>query len=327
MSATSSQSVDEHPHREATTDEARIQKGFERLGLRTHRFSIAHDSPHRPEDWDWNQRDILHVPFVHGGFSAIPFEVRDDGFSAFSVQNILGLRFPLLNAALHASASKRRYTTVLGPFVVVVEGSLEPLHDGGTRVRTDYAVSAKRPFTLLFPLIERFMRRNYKTVFDEDEPLRERRSELRAWGVRFRGDELGASYARSTRLELNEVILPPGGDAAVYRIRVEDLVAGTPIFLGRSDQFGVRVVREDGRVAAYPRLCPHAGACLDRPLESRGSLRCPWHGREVRALAGFAIGERRSAETVVTQEHAFSFDGEVLEVRTRRGGGDETAQR
>lgn len=307
-SAFSSDRTNEQPHP--------LTAEFERVGMRWHRFFIQHTSPHRMEDWDWNQRDVPHVPFVHGGFSAAPLHLGDDGFSAFTFQRLFGVRVPLLNALHHPSPDRRVYATALGPFALVVEASLERLPDTGTLVRTEYTVAAKRPFSVLFPLLERFMRRNYRKVFDEDEPLRRRRSELRSWGLRFREDEEGASYKKSMNPAIDRVTVPPATEVNEWRVRVDTLEPGKALFVGRSDHLGLRFVLETDRIAIYPRLCLHAGACLDNPLKLEGLLRCPWHGRKIHPLCTFDVRSGSTPRHATSAFHAFSFDGNEIRVTT-----------
>lgn len=301
---------------EISADSHRIRAALERQGLKIRRFHIEHDSPHRLEDWDWNQRDLAHVRLVHSAFDAIPVTLEHDWVSAVFVQRILGFRVPVLEACRNTSPGQRSYAATLGPYFLLVEASLRPLPHGGTRVRTEYTLGGVLPFHLLFPLIERMIRRNYARTFQEDEPLRARRTELRSWGYRFSDDE-GASYLRSTKLEEMGVESPdlPAED---HHLHLDTLRPGEQVYLGRSDHLGLRIVRKANQLFVYPRLCPHAGACLDEASSSAESeLRCPWHGRSIAAIARFDLDDA-SRQRAVSPHYELIFEGLELKITARQ---------
>src|SRR5277367_4425332 len=97
-----------------------IVSDLEEQGLRFRTFSIVHDSPHAISDWDWNQRDLPHIPFVHGGFRLVPGAVDDGLVSGVYVQRILGVRVPLTVAYHHRHESTRArvYSAALGPLLL-----------------------------------------------------------------------------------------------------------------------------------------------------------------------------------------------------------------
>jgi hypothetical protein len=239
-----------------------IVADLEAQGLSFHTFTLAHRSPHHPADWDWNQRDLPHIPLVHGGFRVVPGAVEEGLCTMLSLQRIAGLRFPLVVAYHHDPASPRSrvYQTALGPLALVIEASLTAVPEG-TLVSTTYSVGAARALRPLLPLVERLLRRNYVRVHDEDEPLRARRAELRAWGYRFAADAEGASYARSLELDRRNVIPPcrtgEGAGAGVAPARQIPIDGGAPeVLVGRADHLGLRLDRRpgEGRHDVFPRL-------------------------------------------------------------------------
>jgi hypothetical protein len=292
---------------------AHIVSDLEAQGLRFRTFSIVHESTHVIADWDWNQRDLLHIPFVHGGFRLARGGVGDDVASVIYVQRVLGLRVPMTTTFHHPDPDKPRrvYSATLGPLAVVVEADLEPTA-AGTLVTTVYSVGAPRAAQMLLPLAERFLRRNYARVTAEDEPLRIRRAQLREWGYRFEIDR--GSYARSVDLSLRNVVAPPGPCVAT-RVCVGE--PGRDVLVGRSDHLGLRVAaHEGGRILVYPRMCMHEGASLDTCEERGGWLRCPWHGRAVPPIAVFDSGAG-GGSVRETAHHRLELLGDHIHVRPR----------
>ena len=285
---------------------------FEERGFAFRTFAIEHDSPHALADWDWNQRDLAHVPRIHGGFRFIAATVGEEGAVGFYLQRLLGLRVPLLVAFDHDGPRSRTYRTTLGPFVLLIEAGLEPLA-AGTRVRTTYSVGGPRRLRFVLPWAERFLRRNYARLTDEDEPLRRRRTELRGWGYRFAADESGPGYRRSLDLSACNV-RPPDGErrALEHQLTLDRGGSSGEWRLGRDDHLGLRVVRDGRRVRVFERMCRHEGASLDACPVDGGALECPWHGRRVAPIATFELGG--AAQTIRTERYRLTLDGSVLRI-------------
>ncbi len=293
---------------------ADIVHDLEAQGLRFRTFSIVHESEHALADWDWNQRDLLHVPFVHGGFRLTHATVDADVASVVYLQRVLGLRVPVAATFFHPDPARplRIYTATLGPFALVVEADLERTPTG-TRVETTYSVGAPGISRALLPLAERFLRMNYARIDREDHALRSRRRELRQWGYGFVEDH--GSYSRSLDLGVRNVAAPPHAESAM---RVQLGRGPRDVFVGRSDHLGLRViVRPDGSACVYPRMCMHEGASLDACEERRGTLRCPWHGRTIAPLATFDT--RDSTRVRETSHHRLELVGDELSITARVG--------
>ena len=295
---------------------AQIVAELEAKGLRFRTFTVAHTSPHAVEDWDWNQRDVPHIPLVHGGFGAGLCVAEDGIATAMYVQRVLGVRVPMVVTFHHAEGAPRSrvYEAALGPLAVVVGAELEP-RGAGTRVTTVYSVGCVPALRFLLPIAERVLRRNYQRIHDEDEPLRARRGQLRGWGYRFLADAEGGSYGQSLDLGRSCVIAPPG-EAPTARLSI----TGGPrdLRVGRDDHLGLRVVvaRDEGCVRVYPRMCRHEGASLDACVESGRALRCPWHGRRVDPIATFPL-DARAPEVRATEHHRLELSGGELTVAPR----------
>jgi len=279
---------------------AQIVAGLEAEGLVFRTFTIGHDSPHAVADWDWNQRDLPHIPHIHGGFRLVPLVVGDDLASGLFVQKLLGFSLPLGVTYHHASASTRVYTTTLGPLALVVEASLEAIATG-SRVTTVYSLGIRPALRLILPAAEWFLRRNYAQVRDEDEPLRVRRTELRRWGYRF--DDHG-SYQRSLDLSTGKIKHPN-----VSPQRVE-LTLGD-VLVGRADHLGLRVISTPDAWLVFPRMCEHQGASLDTCALQGSTLTCPWHGRQIACVARFDRSDR-SQRAQILEHHRLTRHGHRL---------------
>jgi len=289
----------------------------QRLHFRT--FEIVHDSQHAIADWDWNQRDLPHIPFVHGGFRLAP-GVAEEGLAAgVYVQRILGVRLPIAVSFhhLHESPRARVYQAALGPLVVVIGAEIAPI-SSGTRVSTVYSVGSLPAMRPLLPAAEWLLRRNYQRLTQEDEPLRARRRRLRGWGYSFAADNEGASYARSLDLGRANVTFP---EVRVSPGQVNVGPRDREILIGRDDHLGLRISAAGPHdpILVFPRLCAHEGASLDGCAVRKGMVVCPWHGRRIAPVATF---DRRAPCTQVreTAHHRLELAGEVLRVGPRGSG-------
>jgi nitrite reductase/ring-hydroxylating ferredoxin subunit len=292
---------------------ADIVLALEAQGLRFRTFSLVLRSPHSIEDWDWNQRDLPHIPLIHGGFRLVPAAVDDELAVGLYVQEILGVRMPLVVSFHHGAQDERArvYEATLGPLALVIGARLEPLA-GGTEVTTTYSVGSPSWARPLLPLAERILRRNAERLQREDVPLVERRTQLRSWGYRFASDGEGASYRRSLDLGRANVIVPSG------EVRPEYVPLGDgrrEILVGRDDHLGLRVLQSGrgGGVSVYPRMCAHEGASLDGCPVEGGVIRCPWHGRRIAALATFDLA-RGDDEARETAHHRLAIVGGTMSI-------------
>ena len=289
-----------------------IVAGLTASGLVFRTFSIAHDSPHAVADWDWNQRDLPHIPFVHGGFRLVPLVVGDELAAGMFVQRIFGVALPLGVTYHHPGPGVRVYTTTLGPLALVVEATLTA-SGAGTQVSTTYSVGARPLLRWMLPAAEWFLRRNYQQIFAEDEPLRARRRQLRGWGYRFDDD---AGYQRSLRLDEDHVRVPAADVAEVVAP-----VGDTPVLIGRDDHLGLRIVPAGDALLVFPRMCPHQGASLDDCADDGETITCPWHGRRIACVARF--GRHHDGEQVrELGRRRLSLRGGVLRVAPPRAQGD-----
>ncbi len=232
-----------------------IVAGLQAEGLEFRTFCITHHSPHTVADWDWNQRDLSHIPFVHGGFRLVPLVVGGELAAGMFVQRIFGMALPLGVTYHHPQPGVRVYTTTLGPLALVVEATLlatVAAAGEGAKVCTTYSVGTRPLLRWILPAAEWFLRRNYDQVHAEDEPLRKRRGQLRSWGYRFLDEDVG--YEQSLHLDEDRV-----GAPTVKPSVIEVLVGESPVSIGRDDHLGLRVVPTREAFLVFPRMCMHEG--------------------------------------------------------------------
>lgn len=280
-------------------------------GLRFRTFTLDEVSPHSIRDWDWNQRDLPHIPFVHGGFRFVRGVVEDDHAGGVFLQRVLGVPLPMVVMFQHPERSRgeRVYQASLGPLTVIIESVLAEA-GAGTALTTHYSIGGLPVAGLLLPLAERLLRRNAALLRREDEPLLARRSRLREWGYRFEGDADDASYLRSLDLRADRVIapsVPARGEHVTLCADVDE------VLLGRDDHQGLRarVDRTRRVLEVFPRMCSHEGASLDGCAVREGAIACPWHGRRVGPVASFDL-RPDGCRTSVVAGCTVSFDGTNL---------------
>lgn len=283
---------------------------MEAKGQRFHTFVIEQLSEHAVDDWDWNQHDIPHVPFVHGDWSLTPAVIDNDVVVGVVLQKLFGVRVPVVLTHYHHSPTQRVFMTSLGPLTMV--NGVELIARGsGTLARTTYSLGGRPAFLPLARAAEWYLRRNYVKLSEEDGRMMERRSALRRWGFNFVAGEEVRNYVRSTDISPDLVIPPVVADASSARVALND---GKPEwFVGRDDHMGLRIVRSGDVVQAFPRLCMHQGASLDGAQVTARGLQCPWHGRLTKAVATFDLA--REPEAVrETPRHRLALRGPELTI-------------
>jgi hypothetical protein len=156
----------------------------------------------------------------------------------------------------------------------------EALPDHRVRVKTTYGIGApKLLLPLIFPFLKRLLTRNFHILMEGDAPMRNRRGELRRWGVRL--PQTSYPFPETLDIRARHVFPSEKGEAPEpVSILLSSLQANAPILVGRSDHYGLQVFRRVDAIEVYPRMCPHEGACLDqKALKGEKSISCGWHGR------------------------------------------------
>jgi nitrite reductase/ring-hydroxylating ferredoxin subunit len=119
------------------------------------------------------------------------------------------------------------------------------------------------------------------------------------------------------------VILPKvsNSPAVNWIINFNDqLKEGEDLFLGQSDQIGLRLHKVNNKLLIFPRLCPHEGATLDGSSCKSGNgdtdfkIKCPWHGRAFTPVAMIELSniERKF---IKTKYHSIELTPENISIQ------------
>jgi nitrite reductase/ring-hydroxylating ferredoxin subunit len=297
---------------------------MEREGYRFSRFSLRQEGAYAPSDADWNQKDVVHVNFVHPTVRSCVTVVEPETSTVIFNQSSLGLRFPLaITSYQHSDGAQLSYFSLFF-FIFVIDTRYEASGTGRTQVTTEYHIGAPPWLTPFVPVLRWMLKRNYQVLMSVDVPMRERRGTLRTWGYRFTTDGAPIEYDQTVDIGQNHVCPPDGvKPPATIQLSVErDLRPGGEYLVGRDDHLGLRLVLQGTRLVAFPRMCPHEGASTDR-AECQGTrLICPWHGRGLRALISLDLAQDPTEG--VTSLYRLRVEGDVLTIEPRPRGPETT---
>jgi hypothetical protein len=260
--------------------QAEFASSFERTNYRFKYFELVLESGGDPVDVAFNYKDLAHLKVVHNTFDIFYSHISDDVQSCVVMQKLFGLNFPLTHIALQLDDNRLFFHDSFLNVLMTSEVTTEALADHRVRVRTTYGIGAPRLLLpLIYPVLKRLLTRNFHVLMEGDAPMRNRRGDLRRWGLRLPKTHYSFQETldlRARNVFPGEQITPP--DAV--SMPLSSLPADTPVLFGRSDHYGLQLFRRGDAVEIFPRLCPHEGACLDRKsLEGQKSISCGWHGR------------------------------------------------
>jgi hypothetical protein len=259
--------------------QAQFASSFGRTNYRFKYFDLVLESGGDPIDVVFNYKDLAHLKVVHNTFDIFYSHIGDDVQSCVVMQKLFGLNFPLTHIAVQLDETRLFFHDSFLNILLTSEVVAEPLPDHRVRVKTTYGIGAPRLLLpLFFPLLKWLLTRNYHTLMEGDGPMRDRRGELRRWGMRLPK----ASYPFQETLDLRARNVFPSDKVALPEpasIALASVPADSPLMFGRSDNYGVQIVRRDDAIEVFPRMCPHEGACLDQKAFKERSISCCWHGR------------------------------------------------
>jgi nitrite reductase/ring-hydroxylating ferredoxin subunit len=284
-------------------------------GVRFSEFSVVHVGTYEVSDADWNYKDVPHLHYVHELAEAIPAVVGDDIIATINLQKVLGFRFPFSLFNYESGPNAQTYYTTWLFYILIIETTYEALGHGRTRVNTTYTIGYPRILGWTMPILRWVLRRNYDILMSTDIPMRTRRGELRAWGYTFSKSTPTYSFEKTMDITVSNVVSPIDiKSPEPVTIKIDEVFhADGEYLVGRNDHFGLRLVRNDGTLKAYPRMCPHEGASLDGEPCVGDRLMCPWHGRRLNAIATFRLGQS-AAEQRATDNHTLTLDANVLTI-------------
>ncbi len=283
-------------------------------GMTFRSFTLTQEGRHTPADGEWNYLDVPHLGVVHHPLQSYSTHVTDGASAALNLQRLLGLTWPVCTYAYRAAPGTLTYYSTLFFFVLIVETKFIALEPGRTRVDTTYHFGSPRALSWLFPLVRRLLTKNNEFLMSGDVEMRERRGLLRRRGYSFREDREGLTFEGSLDIARTNVIAPSGGaSSSPVRVPVARLRTGGDLLVGQDDHLGLRMVRDNGKLLVFPRLCPHAGASLDSPRCEGGRIRCPWHGRMFSALGTLDLASA-NPQSLRTPNHEVTLADEFLTV-------------
>lgn len=284
-----------------------ILRQLKTAGYSIHSFSVASIGEYALADADWNYKDVPHLNIVHSKVRAIIGTMGDDVITTLNLQKIFGIPVPLTLVNYATSETAQTYFTTLGPYVLVVHTSYENTDERTTTVTTNYNIAAAGIARVAFPLLEKILRGNYKTLMSEDLPMRTRRGELRARGFGFASDGRPRTFVETTDLTVANVVPPAREDTEKYVVMRRELEATKDVLVGRDDDCGVRLMLKENTILVFPRYCNHEGASLDCAVLKNKVISCPWHAKAVPALASVSLvpgtTQRFGVSEIVIGEH------------------------
>jgi nitrite reductase/ring-hydroxylating ferredoxin subunit len=268
-----------------------LLRQLRKAGYTIDTFSVSNTGDYALADADWNYKDIPHLNVVHTKVRAIVGTLDEDLITTVNLQKVGGIPFPLIVVNYATSEQSQTYYTTMGPYILIVYTEYEALGANRTKVLTTYNVAASGLPRLAIPLIRRIIRGNYRTLMSEDLPMRDRRGALRARGFSFRSDGRVRTFPETADLLFDNVVAPVRTGTKTESFAIDALVENGAQLVGSDDDRGLRVVRQDGELLFFPRLCDHEGASLDCATLRHGRLSCPWHAKAIRPLARVPMSE------------------------------------
>lgn len=309
--------------------QAQFASSFGRTNYRFKYFDLVLESGGDPIDVVFNYKDLAHLKVVHNTFDIFYSHIGDDVQSCVVMQKLFGLNFPLTHIALQLDKNRLFFHDSFLNILLTSEVVTEALPDHRVRVTTTYGIGAPRfVLPLIFPILKRLLTRNYHILMEGDRPMRDRRGDLRRWGLRLPK----TSYAFPETLDLRARNVFPSESVAVpeaVSLVLSSIPADAPVLFGRSDHYGVQIFRRDDALEVFPRMCPHEGACLDqKSLKAERSISCCWHGRRFGPI--FRVPLPAQPAEFVGPFHRFVVSGTELRivpiaVNTRTADADWTA--
>ncbi len=293
-------------------DQAAFHALFQRTGYRFRYFDLELKSGGTDVDIDFNYKDLAHLEVVHSTFKVFPSYIAADFYSAIFLQKIFGLTIAVTNHSMQIKKNHLFVHNSIFNIILTSEVITEPLPNYEVMVRTRYGIGAPRYFLpLIFPLLKWTLVRNYNRLMDDDVPMRNRRGEVRRWGVRLPKTSYG--FCETLDIMQQHAFAGEAPPPQPADIPLASVTPASPQFYGRSDHFGLQIFRRDDLIEVYPRMCPHEGACLDTTdLKARGALRCGWHGRLFRPILRVAASQPDGI--YASQFHRFVLAGGTLRI-------------
>jgi hypothetical protein len=293
--------------------QAEFAASFGRTNYRFKYFDVVLETGGDPIDVVFNYKDLAHLKVVHNTFDIFYSYLGDDAASSVVMQKLFGMNFPLTHVALQLGQNRFFFHDSFLNVLLTSEVIIDGLPDHRVRVKTTYGIGApKLLLPLVFLLLKRLLTRNYHVLMQGDGPMRNRRGDLRRWGLRLPRTR----YSFPETLDLRTRNVFPGENMDVpepVSIALSSIPADASVLVGRSDHYGLQVFRRADAIEIFPRMCPHEGACLDqKTLKGERSLSCGWHGRRFGPVLKFTLPAQ--AAEFSGAFHRFIVSGDELRI-------------
>ena len=266
-----------------------ILKDLNKSDLTSKSFQLFSSGEFNPEDVDWNFKDTLHSDHVHDLFTSISIYETDYSIASINTLKITFFHIKYMGFQFDSGPNKITYLSQLGPFFIVVVTEFYKNGKSRTDVNTTYNVFSNKLFLIIFfPFIKFFITRNYNNLMRDDMRMRERRGELRKLGISFAKNNERYTFKETSKLNKKNCKYEPSifnrSRTSKVLITKRDGSSVIEFLTGISDPWGLRGVIDNDKLALYPRMCDHEGACLDNALLNKNIMSCPWHGKKLKSI-------------------------------------------
>ena len=266
-----------------------LLKSLKKSGLANKSFQLFSSGEFEPQDVDWNLKDTIHIEFVHDLFSQGTIYQTDCTLTTINSLKILFFHTKYIGFMFDSEPNKTIYLAHIGLFFIAVTTEFSKSGESKTDVITTYNVSSNRLFlTIFFPFIKWAITRNYNELMVDDMQMRERRGALRKLGISFVRNNERYTFAETTKLNKKNCLYKPSifnrSRSSKVLITKKNGSSVLEFLTGISDPWGLRGIIVDDKLALYPRMCDHEGACLDNATLNKNIMSCPWHGKKLKAI-------------------------------------------
>tara|TARA_B100000941_G_scaffold53477_1_gene34533 strand:+ start:7128 stop:8102 length:975 start_codon:yes stop_codon:yes gene_type:complete len=263
---------------------------------------------YKPEDSDWNYKDVPHLNIVHQNVDSVQAYISDNVAGAINTQKIpfFGFKFPMTLLNYEFKKHNQVYFSTLGPYLIIVN-TISSEENGKTVVKTSYAIGSRGFFSFFHWVIKKAIRKNYKVLMSEDIPMRDRKGLLRKFEHDFYKPEETYSfkfteeiYRANTYIKSTKIPKVTLNICEIYNSNVDN------IYGEKDGLMSFFATKENGKVKLWPRTCPHEGAKLNGSCINRKRLLCPWHHRRISHL--IEIDKNHEYKLIPSIDYAVSID-------------------
>jgi len=255
-------------------------------GYTVKKFTLTDIGRYSVSDAVWNYRDVPHANHVHKLLSSVNIDVTDTNVATIIFQKIpYFLTVPLcLNNISYENNRVIYYTSFLFT-IIYITTDISAVCEDKTSVKTTYHICSPKFLNfIIFPIVSFILKKNNKSLMNDDISMRNRRANLRKKGYKFlsKSNTEFFTYAESLEISNKCLQLPSRliGTKYQYKFDLNNLINNKKILLGNSDSTGLRIdISEQNELLIYKRICDHQGSDLSSCKRKLNYLKCQWHGK------------------------------------------------